>query len=158
MHEFCSWIMKFDLIQCWYKFCHARVLFMNHEVWSDPMLIQVLPCTSLFMNHEVWSDPMLIQIFPCTIVLWGQHSQASPSWCWENPAHWTPWTPAGAESGCYTSEITGDDVSLYLPTEDVSHKTTNLSTLLSGVGTVAAVLAATLFRPWINIHNLHATC
>ena len=38
----------------------------NHEVWSDPMLIQVFPCMILFMNHEVWSDPMLIQVFPCT--------------------------------------------------------------------------------------------
>ena len=129
-------------------------LFMNHEVWSDPMLIQVFPCMSLFMNHEVWSDPMLIQVFPCMSLfmnhevwsdpmlmqvcfsmhkfvqkLWRQHSQASPSWCWENQAHWTPWTPAGEESGCYTSEITGDDVSYYLATEDVLYKYCTHSTL-----------------------------
>ena len=40
----------------------------NHEVWSDPMLIQVFPYMILFMNHEVWSDPMLMQLLPCMIL------------------------------------------------------------------------------------------
>ena len=56
---------QIKLHDSWTNLCMAKLVSaLDHD--SDPMLIQVLPCTSSFMNHEVWSDPMLIQVLPCT--------------------------------------------------------------------------------------------